>query len=138
MSDEVGAVRAALGEASSRSWRRRARAGCRLAPSAEDPAAAEALSGLLLDGADTAVSRRTAAALTRTGTAAAVRLIAVAVARADDGHADWIQTGVQDALAARDGKPDVVAACGQLAGHPDAAVREGAAQILAWAAKAGR
>ncbi|MET7572414.1 hypothetical protein ABZT04_28535 [Streptomyces sp. NPDC005492] len=38
-----------------------------------------------------------AAALARVGTAAAVRLIALAVARADDNQADWLHTGVHDA-----------------------------------------
>jgi hypothetical protein len=91
------------------------------------------LVGLLLDVGDTAVTRQTAEALTRVGTLASVRLIALAVAEADDGQADWMQTGVRDALARADGVLDVVAVCGQLVRDPEAAVRRGAAEISAWA-----
>ncbi|MGA4848213.1 hypothetical protein ACOBQB_18885 [Streptomyces sp. G5(2025)] len=91
---------------------------------------------LLLDASDTAVTRQTAQALARAGTVAAVRLIALAVAEADDNRADWMQAGVQDALAGpegvRDGVPDVPAVCGRLARAPEAAARRGAAEIPAW------
>lgn len=90
------------------------------------------LVGLLLDVEDTAVTRQTAKALARVGTVAAVRLIALAVAKADDNQADWMQTGVHDALAGPDSVPDVAAACEQLARDPEAAVRRAAAEILAW------
>lgn len=90
------------------------------------------LAGLLLDVEDTAVTRRTAEALTRVGTVAAVRLIALAVAEADGGHADWLQTGVHDALVGPDGVPDVAAVCGKLAQDQQEAVRRGAAEISAW------
>ena len=63
---------------------------------------------LLLDVEDSVVTRRTAEALARVGTAAA-RLIAAAGAEADDSQADWIQTGVRDALAGTDGGPDAAA-----------------------------
>ncbi|MFE0101534.1 hypothetical protein [Streptomyces sp. NPDC059009] len=92
----------ALTEAASPSWSRRARAGRRLAAHAEVPEVAEALLRLLLDAEDTAVTRRTAEALARTGTAAAARLLARATAEADEGQADWLQTGVEDALAGPD------------------------------------
>ncbi|MFJ5221596.1 hypothetical protein [Streptomyces sp. NPDC088400] len=95
--------------------------------------AAEALAGLLLDVADTAVTRRTAEALVRVGTTAAVRLIALAVAEADDDHGDWMQTGVRDALVGPDALPDIAAVCGRLAQDPDADVRRGAAEVLGWA-----
>ncbi|MGW5235275.1 hypothetical protein ACWEQU_23985 [Streptomyces nodosus] len=88
--------------------------------------------GLLLDIGDTAVPRQTAEALARVGTVAALRLIALAVAEADDNQADWLQTGVHDALAGTDGVPDVAAVCGQLARDPEEAVRRGAAEITAW------
>ncbi|WP_234365276.1 hypothetical protein [Streptomyces sp. RTd22] len=116
------------------SWSQRARAGRDLASFADVPEAAEALAGLLLDAEDTAVTRRTAEALTRAGTVAAVRLIARAVAEADDNHADWLQTGVQDALVGPDRVPDIAAVCGQLAHHPEGAVRRGASEIRAWTA----
>ncbi|MFE3638662.1 hypothetical protein [Streptomyces sp. NPDC059168] len=63
---------------------------------------------------------------------AALRLVALAVAEADDNQADWLQAGVHDALAGTDGVPDVAAICGQLARDPDEAVRWGAAEIRAW------
>lgn len=90
------------------------------------------LTGLLLDVEDTAVTRRTAEALTRVGTVAAVRLIALAVAEADDHQADWLQTGVHDALVGPDGVPDVAAVCRKLAQDQEEAVRRGAAMISAW------
>ncbi|GAA2721904.1 MULTISPECIES: hypothetical protein [Streptomyces] len=122
----------ALAAASSPSWSQRARAGHDLAPFADVPEAAEALTGLLLDAEDTAVTRQTAEALARAGTAAAVRLIALAVAKADDSQAEWMQTGVQDALAGPAGAPDLAAICRRLAHHPEEAVRRGAAEVLAW------
>ncbi|MFF9757596.1 HEAT repeat domain-containing protein [Streptomyces sp. NPDC014344] len=123
---------AALAEASSPSWSQRVRAGRGLASFADVPEAAEALMGLLLDIEDTAVTRQTAEALARVGTVAALRLIALAVAEADDNQVDWLQTGVHDALAGTDSVPDVAAVCGQLARDPEEAVRRGAAEITAW------
>ncbi|WP_225860817.1 hypothetical protein [Streptomyces triticiradicis] len=128
----MSGMEAALAEASSPSWTQRVRAGRDLAPFADVPEAAEVLAGLLLDVEDTAVTRRTAEALTRVGTVAAVRLIALAVAEADGGHADWLQTGVHDALVGPDGVPDVAAVCGKLAQDQQEAVRRGAAEISAW------
>ena len=87
---------------------------------------------LLLDVEDTAVTRQTAEALARVGTVGAIRLIAFAVAEADDNQADWLQTGIYDALAGPDGVPDVAAACGKLAGDEEEAVRRGAVAISAW------
>ncbi|MFF8271716.1 HEAT repeat domain-containing protein [Streptomyces sp. NPDC016562] len=123
----------ALAEASSPAWAQRVRAGRALASFADVPEAAEALMGLLQDAEDTAVTRQTAEALARAGTVAAVRLIALAVAEADDNRADWLQTGVQDAMVVLGGVPDVAAACGKLARDPEGAVRRGAADISAWA-----
>jgi HEAT repeat protein len=121
-----------LDEASSPSWSRRCRAGLDLAAFTDVPEAAGALFELLLDAEDTAVTRRTAESLARVGTAAAVRLIARAVADADDNRADWLQTGVHDALMGPGGPPDLAAACGQLARDPEEAVRRGAVAIAAW------
>ncbi|WP_329460602.1 hypothetical protein [Streptomyces sp. NBC_01497] len=100
--------------------------------------AAEVLLALLLDREDTAVTRQTAEALARVGTLAAVRLIALALAAADDSHTTWIQTGVDDALAGADSLPDVAAVCVQLAGDGEVAVRHAAAEILVWAGGAAR
>lgn len=68
------------------------------------------LVGLLLDVEDTAVARRTAEGLARVGTVAAVRLIALAVVEADGNQADWLRTGVHDALVGSGGVPTVAAA----------------------------
>ncbi|MFJ3159719.1 hypothetical protein [Streptomyces kanasensis] len=124
---------AALAEAKASSWTQRACAGRALASFAEVPEAAEALVGLLLDVEDTAVTRETAEALAQVGTLAAVRLIAHAVAEADDKQADWLQTGVHDVLVDSGGGPDIAAVCGELAGDPEEPVRRGAADISAWA-----
>lgn len=126
-------LEAALAEASSPSWTQRVRAGRDLAAFADVSEAAEALVRLLLDVEDTAVTRQTAEALTRVGTVAATRLVALAVAEADDNQADWLQTGVHDALVGPGGVPDVAAACGRLGRDPEEAVRRGAADISAWA-----
>ncbi|MGW2282311.1 hypothetical protein [Streptomyces sp. NPDC001770] len=87
---------------------------------------------LLLDVEDTAVTRETAEALARVGTVAAVRLIALAVAEGDGNQADWLQTGVHDALVGPDGVPDVAATCANLARDQEEAVRRAAADISAW------
>ncbi|MFB7252665.1 hypothetical protein [Streptomyces nojiriensis] len=129
----MSGLEAALAEASSPSWSQRVRAGHDLASFADVPEAAEALVGLLLDVEDTAVTRQTAEALARVGMVASVRLISLAVAEADDHQADWLQTGVHDALVGPDGVLDVAAVCGQLARDPEEAVRRGAAEVLAWA-----
>ncbi|QYA99052.1 HEAT repeat domain-containing protein [Streptomyces anulatus] len=125
-------LEAALAEASSPSWTQRVRAGRDLASFADVPEAAEALVGLLLDVEDTAVTRQTAEALARVGTVAAVRLVALAVAEADDNQADWLQTGVHDALVGPDGVQDVAAACAKLSRDQEEAVRPAAAAISAW------
>ncbi|MEU3297508.1 hypothetical protein ABZ722_34940 [Streptomyces longwoodensis] len=91
------------------------------------------LVGLLLDVEDTAVTRQTAQALIRVGTVAAIRLVALAVAKADDSQADWLQTGVHDALVALGSAPGVAAACEELARDPDEAIRRGVADIVTWA-----
>ncbi|MFE7414573.1 HEAT repeat domain-containing protein [Streptomyces laurentii] len=128
---------AALAEAASPSWSRRARAGCALAPFAGVPEAASTLARLLLDTGDTAVTRRTAEALTRVGTPDAVRLVVRALAGSDDGQADWLWTGIHDARAEPDGGTDLAAVCARLARDPDGAVRQGAAALAADADRDG-
>ncbi|MER7483893.1 hypothetical protein ABTX60_40700 [Streptomyces sp. NPDC126510] len=125
-------LEAALAAASSPLWKQRVRAGRDLASFADVPEAAQVLVGLLLDVEDTAVTRQTAAALARVGTSAAIRLLALAVAEADDNQADWLQTGVHDALMGRDGQPDLAVACAKLTGDPVEAVRRCAAEISKW------
>ncbi|WP_207400881.1 hypothetical protein [Actinomadura roseirufa] len=132
MPEMMSGLEAALAEALSPSWEQRARAGRDLVSFADVPEAAQALVGLLLDVEDTAVIRQTAEVLARVGTVAAIRLIALAVTEADDNQADWLQTGVFDALVGPDGVRDVAAACGKLVRDSEEAVRRGAADILAW------
>ncbi|MDX2976813.1 HEAT repeat domain-containing protein [Streptomyces microflavus] len=124
---------ATLSEASSRTWTRRVRAGRDLASSADVAEAAEALARLLLDVDDTAVTRQTAEALTRVGTVAAMKLIARAITEADDNRADWLQTGVHDALMGPGGAPEAAESCAKLAEDPEEAVRQGAAVVAVWA-----
>ncbi|NEA37884.1 hypothetical protein G3I42_01010 [Streptomyces sp. SID11385] len=71
--------------------------GRRLAPYAGEPDADAALPALLLDAADSAVSRCTAEALARTGSPAAARLLTEALGLADASLGDWIETGIDDA-----------------------------------------
>ncbi|WP_037934237.1 hypothetical protein [Streptomyces sp. SPB78] len=80
-------------------WAAPAAEGRRLAPYAGDLAADTVLLALLLDASDSAVSRRTAEALARTGSPAAARLLTETLARADAALGDWIETGVEDATA---------------------------------------
>ncbi|MFF9982349.1 hypothetical protein [Streptomyces erythrochromogenes] len=129
----MSGLEAALAEASSPSWAQRVRAGRDLASFVDVPEVAEVLVGLLLDVEDTAVTRQTAEALARVGTVAAVRLIALAVGEADDNQADWLQTGVHDALVGAGGAPNVAAACANLARDQEGAVRRAAADTSAWA-----
>ncbi|MFD7865103.1 hypothetical protein [Streptomyces sp. NPDC059783] len=132
MPETTSGLEAAFAEASSPPWTQRVRAGRDLAPFADVPVVAEALVRLLLDVEDTAVTRATAEALARVGTVAAVRLIALAVAEADDNQADWLQTGVHDALVGPDSVPDIAATCANLAQDQEEGVRRTAADISAW------
>ncbi|BAU88205.1 hypothetical protein SLA_7339 [Streptomyces laurentii] len=66
MPDMTHGWETAPAEAESPSWARRARAGCALAPFAGVPEVADTHVRLPLDTGDTAVTRRTAKALTRT------------------------------------------------------------------------
>ena len=135
----AGGWRAAMADAVSPSWVRRAAAGRGLASFVDVPEAAEALVRLLLDAEDTAVTRRTAEALAEVGTVPAVRLVALALAGADDQQADWLRTGVEDAVLGRDDAPppDIAGACRRLARDPEPAVRRGAAEIVTWTERAG-
>ncbi|MGW4458380.1 HEAT repeat domain-containing protein [Streptomyces albidoflavus] len=87
-----------MAEASASSWRRRAGAGRCLAAFADVPEVAPVLVRLLLDQ-DTAVTRETARALAEAGTPSASRIVAQGLAVAGDSRADWIETGLRDALA---------------------------------------
>jgi hypothetical protein len=101
-------------DAASPDWEARARAGCGLAHRADEPEAAAVLDRLLRDPEDTAVVRRTAEALVRAGTPAAVRLVAHALRTADAQTADWIAIGITDAQDA-----DWLGGAETSGGHPD-------------------
>ncbi|NJQ13493.1 hypothetical protein HCN52_00630 [Streptomyces bohaiensis] len=122
-----------MDQAASPDWSTRVRAAEALASHAADPHAAAALHTLLLDSMDTAVPRRAAAALWQEHSTAALRLVAAALADADETTADWILTGVHDALADNDGDHgELTRRCAGLLRDSDARVRGGAAELLKW------
>lgn len=82
--------------ARSNDYRDRSDAGSGLAGFAEMREADSALVSLLLDPEDTFVTRRTADALLRRKDAVGLRIVAAALAVADDNHADWIESTVVD------------------------------------------
>ncbi|MGK5682749.1 hypothetical protein [Actinoplanes sp. URMC 104] len=91
------AVVAALVElATGDDHRDRADAGRALAAFAEMPAARVALHRLVLDGRDTYVTWRTAEALLRRHDALGTVIVAQALGEADDNHAHWIHTAIDD------------------------------------------
>ncbi|MFJ5734809.1 hypothetical protein [Streptomyces microflavus] len=79
------------------------------------------------------MTRKTAEALTRVGTVAAIKLIARAITEADDNRADWLQAGVHDALMGPGGAPEAAESCAKLAEDPEEAVRQGAGVVAVWA-----
>lgn len=86
---------------------------------------------LLLDVENTAVPRETAEALALAlaGTPTSIRPVALAVAAADDNQADWLQTGVHDALAGSNGLSGPPASGGiRLAGAARSARRAGSGE----------
>lgn len=126
-------LRPALDHAASPDWSTRSRAAEALAPHAAEPHAAAALHTLLLDSSNTAVPRRAATALCRERSTPALRLIATALAEADETTGDWILTGVHDALAVNDGDHgELTRRCAGLLRDSDARVRGGAAELLDW------
>ncbi|GAA0716264.1 hypothetical protein GCM10010199_17710 [Dactylosporangium roseum] len=89
-------VAALLRLAGSGAYQDRADAGRALASFAEMPESAQPLRRLLLDADDTFVTLVTADALLRRKDPAGLALVARALADADDNHADWIFTAVQN------------------------------------------
>ncbi|MFF3013199.1 hypothetical protein [Streptomyces sp. NPDC057939] len=110
----------------------RADAGQGLAALAEMPGASEPLRSLVLDHADTFVTRVTAGALLRRGDPAALRVVASALAVADSNHADWIHTAIDDVYGIRsDDRDEAARLCAEMVRDPDGRVAEGARQLLA-------
>jgi hypothetical protein len=119
---------AVLGE--SGDWEDRASAGEQLAAFAGEPAVDDLLGRLLLDPADTAVTLATALALLARPDPIGLRLVARALALADDDHGD----SLGDALTMRSPDERVVLSERFRALHQDtdADVRAGAKEVSDW------
>jgi hypothetical protein len=123
-------VTALTGLAGSRDYRDRADAGRALAGFAEMPEARGSLVKLVLDAADTFVTRVTAEALLRRHDAAGLAAVAAALIAADSNHADWIHTAVLDVFGVFSSDRDAgVRACEALTRDPDERVRQGAERL---------
>jgi hypothetical protein len=123
-------VAALVGLAGSPDYRDRADAGRSLAGFAAAEEAREPLLELLLDAADTFVTRVTAEALLRRQDEAGLALVASAMAEADFNHVEWMRTAVMDVFAifARD-RDAALRVCQTLTRDRDERVRRGAAQL---------
>jgi hypothetical protein len=126
-----GAVTALVHLAASRDYRDRADAGSALASFAEQTAARKLLVQLVLDTADTFVTRVTAQALLRRQDSIGLSLVASALATADPNHTDWIHTAVVDVVGvyARD-RDAAVRLREAMADDPDEQVRRGAEHLI--------
>ena len=125
-------VAALIRLADSTDYRDRADAGTCLASFAEMPEAGATLRHLVLDAADTYVTRRIAAALLRRMDRTGFAMIASALASADDQTADWIFTAVEDTVGQSESDLAVaMAECAALtADGDDELVRRGASRLL--------
>ncbi|WP_326573291.1 hypothetical protein OIE69_19725 [Actinacidiphila glaucinigra] len=111
----------------------RAVVGPRLAAHAGIASAAAVLERLLLDPEDTFVTRQTAEALLKQRSLSAVRLVARALAHADDTYGDWLLTAVYDVISPPgEALREISTMCAALADDPDRDVRRGAAELAAW------
>ncbi|MFI5916674.1 hypothetical protein [Dactylosporangium sp. NPDC051541] len=131
---DVGARRAVVaalvGLAGSSAYQDRADAGRALASFAELPEAVPQLRRLLLDADDTFVTLVTADALLRRKDPAGLALVARALTDADDNHADWISTAVQNVYMIYASERDAaVRICNALLEEPDPGIRQGAAHL---------
>ncbi|MFE7185644.1 hypothetical protein [Streptomyces erythrochromogenes] len=105
----------------------RADAGRGLARFAEMDEAVGSLLELVLDRANTFVTRATAEALLRRQDRSGLRVVASALAIATPSHGDWICTAVLDAFAVyADERDAAMRICEELAGDPDEHVASGA------------
>lgn len=129
--DRRRAAVAALRElARSGDSRDRADAGRGLAGFAETEEASGALLELVLDPDDTWVTRVTAEAALRRQDRAGLTVVASALAVADAGHGDWIQTAVVDVFGVfADERDHALALCEDLARDPDERVARGAREL---------
>ncbi|MFJ7779862.1 hypothetical protein [Streptomyces yangpuensis] len=108
----------------------RADAGRALAAFAGTAQAAGPLLELVLDRADTHVTRVTAHALLQRQDRAGLALVASALAVADPHHADWIHTALRDAFTVyADERDAAMRICEELAHDPDEHVARGARRL---------
>jgi hypothetical protein len=116
--------------AASSDYRDRADAGRALASFAELPEARPPLLNLVLDTADTFVTRVTAEALLRRQDAPGLTVVASALTAADDSHADWIQTAVLDVFGVfAQERDDALQVCEAMTRDSDERVRRDAAHL---------
>jgi hypothetical protein len=124
------AVAGLVGLAASPDHRDRADAGRALASFAEMPEARGPLVGLVLDAADTFVTRAVSEALLRRQDVVGLGVVASALAVAGPNHADWIHTAVLDVFGVFSHDRDVaVRECEILIQGADERVRRGASQL---------
>ena len=124
------AVAALLRLAGSSAYQDRADAGRALASFAEMSEAMQPLRRLLLDAGNTFVTLVTADALLRRSDPAGLALVARALTDADDNHADWIATAVQNVYMIYANERDAaVRICDALLEEPDPDIRQGAARL---------
>ncbi|MFG2723205.1 hypothetical protein ACGFW5_33650 [Streptomyces sp. NPDC048416] len=124
----VVATLGALGR--SDDYRDRADAGHGLAGFAEMPEAAELLLELVLDSGDTFVTRRTAEVLLRRKDKAGLKIVALALAVADDNHADYIHIAIDDVFSIFSYDLDeALRLCEEMSGDTDVRVVRGARRL---------
>lgn len=112
-------------------YRDRADAGHSLAAFAETQEARGPLSELVLDPADTSVTRTTAEALLRREDRIGLTIVASALAAADSNHSDWIQTAIVDVFSIFSNDWDnAMELCREMLRDTDDRVVLGARQLL--------
>jgi hypothetical protein len=124
------ALEAALAAASSPDWATRARAGRDLARWADDPRTADALTQLLLDQHDTFVTDETSRALLERRDTDGLRLVAHAIALADEQALDHLWDTVEEHALIDTSAAAFVALCRQLRQDPAPTVRAGTRALL--------
>ncbi|OKI15989.1 HEAT repeat domain-containing protein [Streptomyces sp. CB03911] len=130
-SDLRGAAVAALIElARSHHYRDRADAGKALAALADTPEALDPLLELVLDPADTYVTRVTSEALLRRKDSIGLKVVASALAIADPSHSEWIHTAVDDVLTLfGDDRDNAMRLCEEMSHDTDGRIALGARQL---------
>lgn len=133
--DSVTELAAAITAASSPDWSVRAQAARQLARQAQRPEIAKLLLTLLLDTQDTAVTDATCHALLDREDIHSARLIAQAVATADNEHLDHLHSAVTDRhlhVSANGTSTPLKELCCELSRDPNPTIRGGAEQLTDW------